>query len=380
VNFKGEPRASVYRPVAGGFDYNVPNMRRGRWYPTGTVLGNGNVFVIAGFDQQSVATSDVEIYRPATNDWVLGTRAPWVPPLYPRQHLLPSGKVFISGAHPRSRLYDPATGIWSTGPVTLRRDPETNRALNRDYGTSVLLPLTPANGFRPTVMILGGGHHGSFITETTEKIDLAVDNPGSWAWTPGPNMKQPRVQLNATILPNDKVLVSGGSTATAASTAVRSTQLYDPVANAFSDGAPMAYARLYHSSTLLPPDGTVLAVGSNPGLGYQQHIEIYSPPYLFTGTARPVISSVPAAVAYNSTFTVQTPNAASIRSIVLIRPGAPTHAFDMEQRLVGMTFAPVPGGLSVTAPRDSNLAPPGYYLLFIVDANGVPSVGRFVKL
>ena len=388
VNFKGEPRAQAYRPVQGGFDPTITRMRRGRWYPTGTVLADGSVMVIAGFDEQGVATADVEVYRPDTGTWVFAGTAPFVPPLYPRQHVLPTGKVFMSGSRPVSRLWDPATRTWVSGPRTLRFkvNPDGTRTyLNRDYGTSVLLPLTPANGFRPTVMIIGGGHKGEAITETTELVDVSNDTPGAWAWIYGPSMKTARVHLNATILPNGKVLVSGGSVKNEdAASAVLTAELYDPVAKTFSDAAPMRYPRLYHSNALLLQDGTVMAVGSNPGRTYQQHIEIYSPPYLFTSTgalaARPVISAAPGAVAYGAPFNVQTPNAGAIRSVVLVRPGAPTHAFDMEQRLVGMTFTPGAGVLNVTAPANRNLAPPGYYLLFILDANGVPSVGRFIKV
>jgi hypothetical protein len=198
-------------------------------------------------------------------------------------------------------------------------------------------------------------------------------------------MKQKRMQVNATILPDGKVLVSGGSSEDEkAAEAVLTTELYDPVTNTFRDGAPMRFARLYHSNTLLLADGTVMAAGSNPGRTYEHHIEIYSPPYLFNSSGgaavRPTISSSPATAAYNSTFAVQSPNAASIHSVVLIRPGAPTHSFDMEQRLVGVTFTTSGNTLTVRAPNSGRIAPPGYYMLFILNTAGVPSVARFIQL
>jgi hypothetical protein len=130
----------------------------------------------------------------------------------------------------------------------------------------------------------------------------------------------------------------------------------------------------------------VLAVGGNPERKvYEPHIEIYYPPYLFnsngTPAKRPAIASVtPSTITYGSAFQVRSADAESIRSVVLIRPGAVTHAFDMEQRLVGLTYTTSSGYLNVTAPANGNLAPPGYYLLFIINGSGVPSVGKFVQL
>ncbi len=201
-------------------------------------------------------------------------------------------------------------------------------------------------------------------------------------------MAQARVQLNATLLPDGKLLVSGGSEIDEDNaTAVKQAELYDPDSNAFSSGSSMEVPRLYHSNTLLLPDATVISVGGNPlRKVYQPEIEVYSPPYLFDADGnpaqRPTLTSVPDGdLYYNQKFQVQTPEADRIRSVVLMRPGAVTHAFDMEQRLVGLSFSAVPGSseLNVTAPADGNLAPPGYYLLFILDEAGVPSVARFLR-
>jgi hypothetical protein len=127
--------------------------------------------------------------------------------------------------------------------------------------------------------------------------------------------------------------------------------------------------------------------GSNPpNVTYENRVELYKPAYLFkadgTLATRPVISSVPtASIGYNATFTVQSPDASKILKVVLIRPGAPTHAFDTEQRLVGLTFTSTPtGSLTVTSPPNAQIAPPGYYMLFILNKAGVPSVAQFVQL
>lgn len=190
-----------------------------------------------------------------------------------------------------------------------------------------------------------------------------------------------------TILPNGKVIALGGSlndedTATASLNA----DLYDPVSNTFTSAGQNAFARLYHSNSLLLPDATVLVIGGNPARGtYENHMEIYSPPYLFnsngTPAARPSITGVPSTgIGYGSAFQVQTPDAASISSVVLMRPGAPTHAFDMEQRLVALNFSAGSGVLNVTAPPNGSVAPQGYYMLFLLNSAGVPSVAQFVQL
>jgi hypothetical protein len=131
----------------------------------------------------------------------------------------------------------------------------------------------------------------------------------------------------------------------------------------------------------------VILIGSNPPTAsYEKRVELYQPAYLFnadgTLATRPVISGIPSsAVAYNAAFDVQTPDASSVKSVVLIRPAGVTHAFNMEQRLVGLSFTAnaTTGTLTVTSPPDDKIAPPGYYLLFVLNSSGVPSVAKFVQ-
>src|SRR5690349_12804540 len=212
-------------------------------------------------------------------------------------------------------------------------------------------------------------------------------------------MSTGRIQMNAVILPNGKVLAEGGSVNNESpDTPGKQADLYDPVSNSISSGGTAAYSRLYHSTALLLPDATVMSMGSNPGArgSYEPAIEIYTPPYLFDAndhpitTARPAITSVAPASAvlgYGASFSVGYTSASPIAAAVLVRPGSVTHAFDMEQRLVGLCgAAPQPacnasaGTLALSAPPNSNIAPPGYYMLFLLDAAGVPSKARFVQL
>jgi hypothetical protein len=289
-------------------------------------------------------------------------------------HLLPDGTVFYSGSGWGSMKFNPSTKTWTNVAYT-------NYGMDRRYGSSVLLSLTPANNYKPRVMIFGGGDPA---TATTEIIDLSATSP---QWVYGPLMSQPRIEMNATILPNGKVLALGGSRNDEdATTASLNADLYDPNTNSFSSAGANSFPRLYHSNSLLLPDATVLLLGGNPTRGtYEQHMEIYSPAYLFNGNGslatRPTITGVtPAALNYGGTFQVQTPDAANIASVVLMRPGAPTHAFDMEQRLVGLSYTVGSGVLNVTAPPNGNIAPPGYYMLFVLNSAGVPSIASFVQL
>jgi len=195
-------------------------------------------------------------------------------------------------------------------------------------------------------------------------------------------MASARAYHNLTVLPDGMVLVTGGSGSTDVfdlSPAVLQAELWSPSTETWSPLASMDVPRLYHSTALLLPDGRVLVTGSGRWGFDQLSAQVYSPPYLFKGT-RPAITAAPAQTSYGSTFTVSTPDASRIAKVSLIRPGSVTHAFDQDQRFVPLTFQAITGGLSVQAPANANLAPPGYYMLFIVDTDGVPSVGAFVQL
>ena len=373
--FHGQPMSAAFDPATGTFT-NQASMHHGRWYPTGTTLGDGSVMVFSGLLETGGTNKAVEIFKTGSG-WSAEFKAPFTPPLYPRMHLLPDGTVFNSGPAIQSNIFHPSTHTWSTNVAT------TNYSGTRTYGTSVLLPLSHSNGYKPRVIIMGGGTTGStgVTTATTEIIDLSVT---PLKWVNGPSMSQARIEMNATILPSGKVLATGGSSIDEDGTSASlNADLFDPATDTFSSAGANAFPRLYHSNALLLPDATVLVFGGNPARGtFEPHLEIYSPAYLFNSSgalaARPVISAVPStAIAYNSTFQVTTPNAANVSSVVIVRATAVTHAFNMEQRMVDLAFTTGSGVLTVTAPPNGNVAPPGYYLLFIIE-NGVPSVAQFV--
>jgi galactose oxidase-like protein/IPT/TIG domain-containing protein/glyoxal oxidase-like protein len=373
--FRGIQNTNLFDPATNTFT-SVQSMAHGRWYPSVNLLSDGRVMTFSGFDETGATNTTVEFYTEGSG-WSSPVSAGWTPPLYPRFHLLPNGKLFYSGSTPVSKIFDPSNRSWTNVDSTLLGS-------TRTYGSSVLLPLTPANNYDPKVLILGGGNPA---TTTTELIDLGTSSP---AWTWGPDMSQPRIEMDAVILPTGKILALGGSANDEdATTASLNADLYDPASNSFSSAGANAYPRLYHSVSLLLPDATIWIAGSNPARGnYESHMESYQPAYLFTrdgnnnliAATRPTIASAPANIAWGGQFSVSTPDAANISQAVLVRPGSSTHSFDFDQRLVGMSFTAGSGSLTVTAPPNSKIAPPGYYMLFLINNKGVPSVAKFVLL
>ncbi|SNS48399.1 Kelch motif-containing protein [Noviherbaspirillum humi] len=199
-------------------------------------------------------------------------------------------------------------------------------------------------------------------------------------------MKYARRQLNATILADGKVLVTGGMSGPGfndAATAVLAAEMWDPLTGKWTEMASMKIPRLYHSTALLLPDGRVLSAGGGqpaPLNGVDNsNAEIYSPPYLFTGS-RPTVKNAPATLQYGQGFFVETPDAGSIVKATWIRLGAVTHAFNMNQRINYLQFTKTATGLNVTAPADPNLTPPGHYMLFLINERGVPSIARIIQI
>ena len=375
--FYGEPRATVFDPATERFN-QVENMAHGRWYATVTELTDGSLMAFSGLDETGGFNKSVEIYALATG-WNAEYVAPWTSPLYPRLHLLPDGNVFYAAEGTSSHLFNPTTKTWTLNVA------HTVYNKNRTYGSTILLPLRPETGYIPKVLSMGGDDPA---TATAEIIDLSAPTP---TWRSTAPMSLPRIQMNAVILPTGKVLALGGSAINEdPSTASLAAELFDPVGETWASAGVGAYPRLYHSVALLLPDATVCVAGSNPVRGtYEEHMEIYSPSYLFAvdgsghviPAPRPTITSVPTEVGYGTKFNIRTPNPTDISSVVLVRPGSSTHSFDMEQRLVSLAFQPgASGTVKASAPPTGSIAPPGYYMLFLINQAGVPSAAKFIHL
>ncbi|MCA1602919.1 MAG: DUF1929 domain-containing protein, partial [Acidobacteria bacterium] len=359
--FVGLSRASIYNPFTNAWT-NLPNMNAGRWYPTTTVLANGDVLVVSGTIDPTIGQNTLpQVFQVATGTWRNLTSAQLVQDNYPWILLAPNGRVFNAGSTDRTRyLNTSGTGAWS--------DVATRVGGTRSYGSAVM--YAPGK-----VLVMGGDSNPP--KNTAEVIDLNAASP---SWRAVASMQFARKHLNATLLPDGTVLVTGGTSAPGfnnPSGQVDAAELWDPATENWTTLASdnPQIPRVYHSAALLLPDGRVLSIGGN---GFPD-TEIYSPPYLFKGTG-PTITSAPPSVAYGQSFFVGTPDAATISKITMLRLSSVTHAFNQSQYINELGFSQTPDGLDVTAPPSGNVAPPGYYLLFLLNGSGVPSVAKFVKL
>jgi hypothetical protein len=396
--FGGSDLSAIFDPATSTFTLTPP-MVAGRWYPTTTSLPDGRVMTYGGQDEKADDNALIEYWNGSWSAPVIPTCSigagpvgdcrtmtysdgslpvPGAPALYPRMILLPNGKLVHAGPEPETWVFDPAAGPGVANWTYLA----TNIANQyRSYGSVVLLPLLPETIYQPVIFTLGGMGTSVVATNTTELIDMSNSNP---MWVAGPTMSRPRTEMNAVLLPTGKVLALGGSANDEdGSTASLTVDLYDPKTNSFSSAAQTAYPHLYHSTAVLLPDATVVLSGGNPHQGvFEPHIEIYQPAYLFNAdgslATRPSLTAVPTTMGYGTTFTV-TSNG-TIASAVLIHEGAATHAFDMSQRAVGLSFTTSGQTITLTGPPNGDVAPPGVYLLFLVNTNGVPSVGQVVTV
>jgi len=368
----GVPDANIFTPSTGNWTQMQP-MAYQRWYPTATALPDGRVIVTSGEDNCNGCYALIpEIYSPQTNTWTQLSGASLSLPYYPHVFVLPDGRVLVSSTSEDSivsQVLDIGAQTWSVvDPIPV------------DGGSATM--------FLPGLVMKSGTSADPDLPSrpsaaTTYVLDTTQPSP---IWEETAPMAYPRTYHDLTLLPDGNVLATGGGTTTDPvdpGGAVRPAELWSPATRTWTTMASLAVARLYHSIALLLPDARVLVAGGgrffDPGDPSDQlNAEIFSPPYLFKGP-RPVITSAPATANYGVTITVQTPDAARVAAVSLIRLSSVTHAFNADQRFVPLQFT-IAAALNVQMPSSPNLAPPGYYMLFIVDTNGVPSVASFVKL
>ena len=402
-HYDGERACWIYLPRAGRwtkaedlhFQPGDEPVGGGRWYPTLVTLANGEVIAIGGhpaIDDDYLNRHNnhlAERYAPGSDRWTLLTAEPTAPPSvetdsYPRFHLMPDGRLFSDtvGNGGARRLFDPFSGVW-TGPDVDGVDTLPGFYNRGSAATSVLLPLLPPS-YRPRVLATNSADATAF------RID--VDDSPEWVDTAarmGAAAGRRRNNACATLLPTGQVVVTGGwhnadggdAGADDVSLATREPELYTPgidwAAGDFSVSNDEAWETLedpaptrrgYHSVALLLPDGRVWHGGSTTsGDGANRDIELFSPPYIDVA-GRPTISDCPENVGYMMDFLVGTPQANAIARVALIRCGSITHGFNSDQRYVGLNFAVENGNtLRVNAPPNGRVAPPGAYMLFLID-------------
>jgi hypothetical protein len=272
------------------------------------------------------------------------------------------------------------TNAWA--PVAARA------AAFRDYAPSVMYDVGK-------VIFIGGGLDGDtdLPTNIVEIIDLQAPNP---TWVKSAPLKVPRRQHNATLLPDGTVLVTGGTQGAGFDNLndrqpVHTPELWDPSNGTWTQMAPEQIDRCYHSTAVLLPDGRVFSGGggeyapdpavqtSNPPSATHSNAQLFSPPYLFKG-ARPTITKAPTQVTYGEAFDVETPAPTEISQVTWIRLPSVTHSFDQNQRINFLNFRTGVGKLTVTAPPNANVCPPGHYMLFVLNQGKVPSESNIIQI
>ncbi len=345
-----------------------PDMAAGRWYPSVTPLSNGESLITSGGPPVPEVLQTDRSLRALTD-------ASLSLPLYPWIDVAPDGRAFYSGPDQSLRSLDTSgTGSWQSFG---QRD-----SLNRDYGSHAMFDIGK-------ILVAGGGAS----SKDARVIDLNGPTPQVAATDP---MNFGRRQHNLTVLADGTVLATGGNSSGAQlvdlNAGVYPAELWNPATGHWRQLAAMQVTRQYHSTALLLPDGRVLSAGGGicgtcNSVGYlAKNAEVFSPPYLFKNdgsgqlATRPTISSAPGDVAYNSAFSISTPDAGSIGKVALVRLGAVTHSVNMEQRYVPLSFTAAAGTINATAPANANIAPPGPYMLFLINGAGVPSVAKMVNV
>ena len=355
-DFRGFAFIHRFDPVAGTWT-RLQDMIDGRWYPSNVTLPDGRVLIMSGLNRLCEPNPIMEIFDPAEGVSIVPNGQREVA-LYPRLHLLSDGRIAHVGPEFHTYTYTLAGG-WEY---------ELSNSTWRSQGTSVLLP-----GFTDRVMILGGN---SPLNNTAEIIDFSGPVATSAFTAP---LNYPRAHADALILPDKTVMVVGGGQFDLYDQPINIPELYDPQTETWTDLPPHVYGRMYHSTTLLLPDGRVLCAGQDNGQS-PFFAEIYEPAYLFQGP-RPVITSAPAVVAYDGTYDIGTPDN-NISAAHLIRLSSVTHSVNFEQRLVELTVGVPAGGsgVSIVLPDSDTLAPPGNYMLFLMNDQGVPSEAAMMRL
>jgi Domain of unknown function (DUF1929)/Bacterial Ig-like domain (group 2) len=363
-----------------------------RWYPTVTALPNGEVLVTGGSDEKLDGNYLHEVYTPSSNTWRSlsnATRRPghtenFVMPPYPFMHVAPDGRVFYAGPTPwPAYLSTNGSGKWEDGEAQ-------GGEFVRLYGSSVQFD-------EGKILVMGG----SVVDVQADSSAVVLDMNKNGRASPTAPMNAPRRNLNATVLPDDTVLVTGGNALNYDQGRMpRTAEVWDPKTGSWTVLAEQQIPRPYHSVGLLLPDATVFSAGgydgdknSNryeiPGDPKQvkyRNAEIFSPPYLFkkdgsgNRAERPQIQNAPTSLNYKQNFNLNVSSLAAIAKLSLIKLGSVTHGFNFGQRLVKLKFNRSGDTLNVTAPDNANLAPPGFYMLFAIDANGVPSIASMVQV
>ena len=386
-DFQGIRDAFEFDPVAEKY-IKVDPMKEARWYPTLTTLSDGRILSVSGLDDiGQLVPGKNEVYDPETKEWTYTDKVRQFP-TYPALFLMQNGKVFYSGSNagygPDDVGREP--GVWDVETNKFEKIPGLSDPDMMETSGTVLLP--PAQDEK--YMVIGGGGVGEseLASEKTRIVDLGADDP---EFVDGPSLEKGTRYPQASVLPNDEVLISGGSEdyRGRGDSNILQARIYDTKKNELRRVADPLVGRNYHSGSILLPDGRVMFFGSDslyadkantkPG-EFEQRIEIYTPPYLYGENEQPDLSGGPKTVARGGSATFTSKDAASVKSVRLIRPSASTHVTDVDQRSIALDFEADGDKLTVTVPKGRNLVQAGWYMLFVNDGDGTPSKAQWVRV
>ncbi|MGV9905706.1 galactose oxidase-like domain-containing protein [Streptomyces sp. NPDC003388] len=385
-DFQGIRDAYEFDPVAERY-IKVDPMNEARWYPTLTTLSDGKVLSVSGLDDiGQLVPGKNEVFDPKTKKWTYTGKIRQFP-TYPALFLMQNGKIFYSGSNagygPDDVGRDP--GVWDVATNKFTKLPGLSDADRMETSGTVLLP--PAQDER--FLVIGGGGVGEskLSSRKTRLIDLKAKNP---RFVDGPELEKGTRYPQSSVLPDDTVLVSGGSEdyRGRGDSDILQARLYHPDSNSFTEVADPLVGRDYHSGSILLPDGRVMFFGSDPLYAdaadtrpgrFEQRIEIYTPPYLYRGS-RPSLSGGPRTIARGASGTFTSAQASGIKKVRLIRPSASTHVTDVDQRSIALDFTTSGDKITVTVPKNRNLVQSGWYMLFVDDGRGTPSKAQWVKV
>jgi len=380
-------------------------MRHGRWYPTAVQLPDNKVCVMQGLDEYGMNNRLVEFYDPNDKSWTIrldpagnGTwcagqtqeaydfsplppagsqcygpgTAPYIS-LYPRMHLMPSGLLACVGMETVDRMYDPNTYKWVFAQ---------NNVLKRHYGSSILLPLENTIEERGKILLVGGSPAATDPATNSCEIAEPSGSAGITRRSTAP-MTFARKHLGPIILPTGEIAIFGGNIQQSEiGTAQLDPEVFDPVAETWETWAEASVPRLYHQVSILLLDGRVWTAGTTTGMNdFENRVEVFNPWY--TSEVRPTISGDPTVGDYGETITIPTPDALAITKVSLMKQPSTTHHYNTDQRLIWLQIiSRTDSTVTVKAPINNKLAPPGMYLVHVLNdaAKPVPSVSKFIQI
>ncbi|XVU28604.1 galactose oxidase-like domain-containing protein [Actinoplanes sp. CA-054009] len=357
------------------------DMAAARWYPSLAETANGEHVIVGG----GPATS--EVYQANGAIRALSGFTKYSSRLYPFMGSRPDTQLGIIG---------PYTTGWTvnTSGIGIVTATGNRDGMFRDYASFATYDVGKT-------VVVGGGkmtEGGQANVPTKTAVVMSTGATMFPATTATGSLSTGRRQLNATLLADGSVLATGGMTSAATNVnvdlpnAITTAERWDPATGQWSVLAAAGRIRQYHSTAALLPDGRVMTGGGGicgacMAAGYlEKNIEYFSPPYLYKKdgsgepASRPTISTAPTSVGIGAAFTVTTPQASTIRKVGLVGLSDVTHGVDQGQRYVPLKYTTTGTTLTVTGPPNGGVAPPGYYMMFIVDANGVPSVAKMVQV